>query len=325
MKQIATNICNRIIFMQQLVMKNRVILISFLILFLLSSCCSLKTKTPPKRNHKNNEGYVYDSVVIIGVDGVGSFFNNTDTPNIDRIFKDGAVSDCVYVFSPTMSAEGWGSILHGVEPEYHGMTNFNTGSGSYPYPSTSPTVFSVVREQMPNAVIASIVNWPNFNRGMIEDNIGVIEETYKGDDRAVTDAVLSIMDENYPTLLFVDFDSADAMGHKKGFGKEKQLEVITTLDGYIGEIYEKIKEKDKEDSTLFIVATDHGGKKNGWHGDDTNEEKYVFMGIKGKTINKDAVPAYTLCDITPVITYALGLKSPEYWMGTITDNLFLNL
>ena len=31
-------------------------------------------------------------VVLFGVDGAGTFFEQTPTPNIDRIFKKGAVS-----------------------------------------------------------------------------------------------------------------------------------------------------------------------------------------------------------------------------------------
>ena len=62
-------------------------------------------------------------VAIIGVDGAGAFFKEAETPAFDRIFKDGAVTYSMLTSLPTISAECWGSLLHGVEPELHKLTN----------------------------------------------------------------------------------------------------------------------------------------------------------------------------------------------------------
>ena len=34
-----------------------------------------------------NNGYIYKHVVVLGVDGAGTFFSRTDTPNMDRILQ----------------------------------------------------------------------------------------------------------------------------------------------------------------------------------------------------------------------------------------------
>ena len=53
--------------------------------------------------------YLYKRVVLIGVDGAGAFFRDTDTPCIDEIFENGAISYNVLTSNPTISAQCWGS------------------------------------------------------------------------------------------------------------------------------------------------------------------------------------------------------------------------
>ena len=71
----------------------------------------------------SNERFIYKHVVIVGVDGAGRFFADADTPNIDRIFKNGACTFDMLTAEPTISAQCWGSMLLGVPPEVHKLTN----------------------------------------------------------------------------------------------------------------------------------------------------------------------------------------------------------
>ena len=34
----------------------------------------------------------FDHVIVVGIDGVGSFIKDADTPNFDKIFENGAVT-----------------------------------------------------------------------------------------------------------------------------------------------------------------------------------------------------------------------------------------
>ena len=74
---------------------------------------------------------------------------------------------------PTMSAQGWASILHGVLPEFHGCTNDIIAKNPYPVNSRYPSIFRVVREAMPDAELASFVEWNPINIG--QDGTGVLE------------------------------------------------------------------------------------------------------------------------------------------------------
>ena len=65
----------------------------------------------------------YRHVIVVGIDGAGAFIREARTPCFDRIFAGGAVTYRALASRPTISAECWGSMLLGVGPEVHGLTN----------------------------------------------------------------------------------------------------------------------------------------------------------------------------------------------------------
>ncbi|MBP3414090.1 MAG: alkaline phosphatase family protein, partial [Clostridia bacterium] len=85
-----------------------------------------------------DDRYVYKHVVIVGIDGAGAFFKNTDTPNLDAIFENGAVTYEAITATPSISAQSWGSLLTGVTPDFHGLDNNITGTNAYPSDSIFP-------------------------------------------------------------------------------------------------------------------------------------------------------------------------------------------
>ncbi len=266
----------------------------------------------------------YKRVIILGIDGAGAFIKDTSTPAIDKICAEGAITYRCKVGYPTISAQGWGSILHGVLPEVHRLTNDYVSNVPYDPESLFPSIFRVVREAMPDALLASFCNWNPINFGIIEDNLGVYKET--GNDAQVMSKICSYLSENSPTLLFSQFDSVDGAGHKDGFGSSSHLVAISTVDAYIGSIYNTLEAKGLLDGTLIIICTDHGGTPEGSHGGDSDAERYVFLGIAGKTVDGETgIIEAELQDIPAIVTYALGLKPAEYWTSRVPTGVFLGV
>lgn len=261
-------------------------------------------------------------VAVIGVDGAGAFFREAETPNIDEIFKDGAVSYDVLTSKPTISAECWSSMLHGVTPEFHGRTNAIVGANPYPTDSPFPSVFRVIRENMPDAKLASFCNWNPINIGIIEDNLGVTKGT-AGGDSAVTDLVCDYLEKNDPTLLFVQFDECDHAGHTKEYGSAAHLAQIGVTDGYIKRIYDAYAKRGLADSTLFVVTADHGGLGTS-HGGWSDGEKYIMFAAAGPGVEKGTIGEMAVRDTASVALYALGLadKQPEGWTSRVPSGLF---
>lgn len=262
----------------------------------------------------------YKRVVILGVDGAGAWFSESVTPRTYEIFKDAASAHDVVTSFPTISGQCWGSMLHGVLPELHGLTNQIVGSTPYPVDSPYPSIMRVARDADADAKLASFCNWNPINFGIIENNIGVVEGT--GNDNEVTAQILSYLESNDPEILFVQFDSVDGAGHGNGYGTEGHLAALTAVDAMIGRIYDAYKAKGLLDDALFIVTADHGGNGHS-HGGDTPQERLVYLGVRGKTITKaSTIVNAEVQDIPAIAAYALGLPKPSTWTGSVPVGVF---
>ena len=265
--------------------------------------------------------YVYKHVVVIGVDGAGAFFKNADTPNLDKIFANGAVTYEMLTSNPTISAQCWGSMLHGVTANVHGLTNAVVENTPFPTDSPIPSVFRVIRNQMPNAKLGSLCNWNPINVGIVEDGLDVYKKGGMGDAAIINEAISYVQQEK-PTFLFIQFDEADGAGHGNGYNTRAQHAKITEQDGLIGQLYETYEKLGILEDTLFIVTADHGG--NGVnHGGWSDAEKYVMFAAAGKTVEKGGkITDMEVRDVPLVVLHALGLEAPATWTARVPSGLF---
>ncbi len=250
----------------------------------------------------------YKYVAVIGIDGMGKFNSQTETPNLDRIFQGGAVAWSALSMNPTISAQNWGAMLLGAAPLVHKLTNSIVSNEHYTNDAL-PSVFKMIRESDPDCYLASVCNWNPINNGIVEEGIGVEKLTAKN-DKELTPMIVGCVKKK-PKFLFVQLDDVDGAGHSGGYGSQKHYEEIQRADGYTGEIYNAYEEAGIIDDTLFIVIADHGGVRNG-HGGYTDTEKYVFLGLAGKGVNKNFIEYAETRDIAAIVLYALGLPIPEY-------------
>lgn len=272
----------------------------------------------------------YSHVIVIGVDGAGSWFRDADTPNFDKIFKNGAVTYNALSSKPTISAECWGSMLLGIGPEIHGLTNGIVSSVPYDVNSPFPTVFRRIREAYPDAVLGSYCDWNPITYGIVENNIGVSHAT--AHDTELTPIVCDYIRKNKPDFLFIHFDSVDGAGHSTGYGLPPFIQRIHEVDSLIGDVYSAIQNAGIIDDTLFVVIADHGGtndeNRKGSHGGWTDEEKYVTFAATGKGINNTEIKEMNIRDLAAIVLYAMGIEAPAFdekgWTSQIPESLFVD-
>lgn len=270
----------------------------------------------------------YSHVIVIGVDGAGGWFKDADTPNFDRIFKKGAVTYKALSSKPTISAECWGSMLIGVGPEIHKLTNKKVSVLPYPIWSKNPTVFRRIRKVYPNAELGSYCDWNPITKGIVEKFIGVSHHTAR--DKELTPVICDYIDKKKPDFLFVHFDSTDGAGHKNGYGTEKHLKAISEVDKLIGDVYSSIEKAGISDDTLFMIIADHGGTVNkkggGSHGGWTDEEKYVTFAAIGRGVCNGEIGKMNIRDLAAIVLYALGVEAPCFdekgWTAQIPEGIF---
>lgn len=263
-------------------------------------------------------------VVLFGIDGAGTFFEQASTPNMDRIFAGGAVSRRTLTEIPTISAECWGGMLHGVECGWHGLTNSIVGSTPYPRDSVYPSVFRAIREAMPEAKLASFCDWDPINFGIVENGLDVFK--YSDRDEKMVGPAIDYIRENDFTFLFFQFDSVDGAGHRYGYGTPEHLEAIRRNDEYIGAVVGAIGDRGWLEDTLILVEADHGGTPNhgfgGHHGGATEEEMYVSFFAAGPGVARGEITGMLVRDTPAVILHALGICQPEAWTACVPAGLF---
>lgn len=224
--------------------------------------------------------YPYERVLIIGVDGTGDYFKNSETPNFNKMFG-GFYTDTAGKYStvevtggkrvnssvtftgkavyPSVSAENWSSMFHGVRPVYHNIiwagSNQKLESGVKPN-SKYPSFVKNYLDQNPTEKVLSVCSWCGVNNGAIEDldNVKKINSTKEllydivsGADTSITNAsFLDYLREKTSTDGFMDatIELRDAITCEK--------------------IIEETALEDYKIAYMHFDQVDHGGHMSGY-------------------------------------------------------------
>src|SRR5437016_4058026 len=112
---------------------------------------------------------IYNVIIIIGIDGLGNFFDKYNMPNLTKFSKNPGEIIRVNAMLPTDSAENWGSILHGVNPCYH---KIKFEKLSLPYKNDFfPSIFKIISDKYNNSKLGLFCSWDKIITGMVEPNI----------------------------------------------------------------------------------------------------------------------------------------------------------
>ena len=270
----------------------------------------------------------YSHVVVVGIDGAGSFIKDANTPCFDRIFADGAVTYGGYASFPSISAECWGSMLTGVGPEIHKLTNSVMSREEYPKDSPFPSLFKRIFRADPLAEMGSFCDWNPITAGTVERDLKIAAATAR--DTELTPLICDYIREKKPKFLFVQFDSVDHAGHHNGYGTEPHLRRIGEVDSLVFDVYSALIDAEILQDTLFIVISDHGGTNpgngSGSHGGWTDGEKYITLALAGKNVEKGTIPHANVRDLSAIVLYALGIEAPSFdekgWTSQVPEGIF---
>ncbi len=270
----------------------------------------------------------YSHVIVCGIDGAGAWFKDADTPNFDRIFANGAYTYGALASNPSISAECWGSMLTGVGPEIHKLTNFVVSEKPYPADSAFPSLFRRIREVYPTAELGSFCDWNPITTGIVEGNLNISTATAKDDE--LTPIICDYIRDKKPDFLFIQMDSVDGAGHRNGYGTPAHLARIHEVDKLINDVYAAAADAEIIDDTLFIVITDHGGANRddgtGTHGGWSDEEKYVTFAARGKNVKCGEIFNMNIRDLAAIVLYAFGIDAPSLdekgWTSQIPSDIF---
>ena len=270
---------------------------------------------------------------MIGIDGWASEGVRTapegDLPHIRALMDGGSWTLGKRSVMPSSSAINWASMFNGLPTEMHGMNQWNSTRGTIPSTSDngrgiSPTIFTLIREQHPDAVTACLYEW---------DGIGPLTDTLtmnwhrclKANDPAAEKAIsipeLTRIATDYivtekPELFALCYDFMDAAGHGHGWYGPEYMERQQELDAAIGQVIEALKAAGMYEDTVIILSSDHGGTGRG-HGGFTLQELETPFVVCGPSIRAGYEISRPLMqyDTPAVIADILGIAIPDDWRG----------
>ncbi len=301
-------------------MKNIIFLwISMFSVVFLFAACSESDRNP-------NAGHV----IIIGIDGLSpDGILNAETPVMDHMMENGSYSLHARAVMPSSSGANWGSMIMGAGPEQHGIIsndwrvdNFVLHPNVVRDDNLFPTMFAVVRDQLPEAEIGAILDW-NPIQNFIENDVLNYLALPSDEDETTIEAV-NYIKQNIPLFTFIHIDHVDGAGHRYGHGSPQYYASVAKADSLIGEILQAARDAGIYEDTVFLLSSDHGGVGYGHGGNDPREMEIPFI-VYGKNVKQNhilRIPINTF-DTPATAVFALGLDIPFEWIGRPVKNAFL--
>ena len=305
-----------------MIMKRFLFLLPVLSVFLLSVSCK-KSRFPQSIDH----------VILIGIDGMSvQGLRMANTPCMDSLIRNGAVSYSVRTVAPSTSTPNWNTMFYGAGPEISGPAIWHWNGESYmrdldiaPVVMTEngrfPNIFRVMRDQRPDAEIGAIYDWWAIKL-MFEEELLNLYET-KSPSPKTTGRVAEYIREKKPNFLFVQLDDVDGYGHRRGHMSPEYLRGIEEADSCVRVIVDAIHDAGIAHRTMIMVVSDHGGLYSS-HGDAAWEEITVPLIFAGAGIRKqyEIRQQVYMFDIAANVAFALGLEVPYEWTGRPTKAAF---
>ena len=263
-----------------------------------------------------------EHVVIVGCDGMSpNGVLNAKSEVMRRLMREGTYTMHGRGVMPTSSSPNWASMIMGAGPEQHGVTSNEWETNKFEITPLAvgsggmfPTIFGVLREQKPEAVIACFHDWDGFGRLFERQSCNIIENP-KGPTNTAERAI-QYLKEKKPTFTFIHFDHVDHAGHAIGHGTPQYYEAVDVADKLIGRILDGLKEAGMSNNTLLLITADHGGVGKG-HGKATMAELEIPWILYGPGVKRghELKTALNTYDTALTVAYIFGLKPNPAWIG----------
>lgn len=269
--------------------------------------------------------------LVIGIDGLSPLgIHAGETPNFDRVIREGARSFTARAVLPTSSSSNWASMIMGAGPSVHGITSNDWQPWNSPLEPAAkaddglfPNIFSQARAAKPDAVIGVAYDWGGFAR-LYPRSIVDLDHDGNGPDettRAATDFIVSAR----PDLTFVHLDHVDHAGHAHGWFTPQYVEAVEHADRLVGELLDALDQAGLSSETTVIITSDHGGKGTG-HGGETMGELLIPWMILGPDVasgRRITRPINTF-DTACTVAHIMGIPQNDAWTGRPVVEAFIS-
>ena len=304
---------------------------SFVSLFLFVTLATFAAQ-PKKAATQKADNKKAAHVLLIGIDGWGAYSvpKAHDIPNIRQLMADGCYTLKKRCVLKSESAINWASMFNGAPTEMHGYTDWNSRVPEIPSAAVNkrniyPTIFSIIREQMPNATTGCLAEWDGIK--YLVDSLAIdyvdVASNYEKDDTQLTRMAEKYIKKSKPTFLAVCYDQIDHVGHAIGHDTPDYYRVLAHIDVQVGRLVQALKDAGIYDDTIIMLTADHGGIGRS-HGGQTLMEMEIPFIICGKNVKKGQLITDTMIqyDTAATIAEVFGLQRPQSWRGVPMYSVF---
>lgn len=265
-----------------------------------------ETFLPPARDR------IVDRVIVLNIDGCRlDRFYEARLPLVERLkteatyLEKGATTVYRALTNPAFV-----SILTGTPPEVHGVRDNNLG-------------WRIAVEGLPDIVDTVLYgsmhvkhfSKPHWNTKIVSLPV---HSVYGSDDIMFEWLKADLLDRADTRLFIADLSEVDFLGHAYGSESSQYLDAIGRAGVRIEQFLEWLKEEDTR-RTAIIISSDHGMVVIDHSYLLFDAEKYVPLFFFGPGIRKGQALTYqtSIMDITPTISYLLGVRYPASCRGRV--------
>ena len=253
-----------------------------------------------------------------------------NTYTMDLFNKQFAMSTTAEAVQPTISAQNYISMLHGLTwgdlPAEYQATNATSGSNYFAdFDKTAPkypSVFKAIQAENPTQAGTAFSEWGNILNGIIEPTAAVSTRP-SSLKHSFTDVANYIGQKefNNTAMTFVQTDYMDHIGHSTGFYNSRYWHEYAAYDGLFKGIMDKLEATGHIHDTLVIANADHGGVYRDHGQDATTPNTNIFMALGGETIdNGRRLKGGSNSDISALALHALQIPKPASMTGKVFDS-----
>jgi predicted AlkP superfamily pyrophosphatase or phosphodiesterase len=264
-------------------------------------------------------------VLLIGIDGIRvDVLAEVPTPNIDALASSGSFTARTRTTTPSVSGPSWSSMLTGVWPEKHGVTDNEFGGRRY---DEYPGFLTLIEEVRPELSTFAVVDWLPLIQleggstaiGAEVDRREVLDGYEVGwaqADTRATSLTVEHLSAADPDALFVYLGNPDEASHQAGSIGAEYREAIALADEHVGRMIAAVQARPTfpAENWLVLVSTDHGRRADGGHGGDSPVEMTTFILTSGPGAAVGAIDGETfIVDVAVTALTHLGIEIDPAW------------
>ena len=264
-------------------------------------------------------------VLLIGIDGVRpDVLAEVPTPNMDALAASGWYTAEARTTTPSVSGPSWSSMLTGVWPEKHGVTDNNFTGRDY---DAWPSFLTRIEGERPALATFAALDW--LPLAELEGGGPVLPASI--DTRVVlngydlgwaeADTELNAQAVRHlgtadPDAMFVYLGNPDETSHQHGSIGVEYRDAIALADRHVGMLVEAVRARPgyADEDWLVLISTDHGRRADGGHGGDSPEEMTIFILASGPATATwpPPRPAF-IVDVAATALDHLGIEIDPGW------------